>query len=704
MQAVALLDGGTHSINMTIWENYDFDRASYCEVVATAANSKQHVGQRYSINEFPILHKVPRKGLWVIEDMNKDPRLDAVSVANWLKEGVYARIGVPLTLNNRWMGNLAFHHPKPKVYNDLDKRLITGIGDLVTAAVERIRLREQTERARQRAERLAQVNAALSQATDDWAILAAISDYLDYLKPDFLTLNYVDINEAGYPAQMTARATWANGGFAPDHPTLNQTYDLTEFPATGLWAHNHDAALVISDVLTDERMDEFTSSFLSQLGNRAMIIIPLFGAGRWQAMIGCSWTTPRQLSNSDKHTCEALIQSAGAVVASRRAYLAEERARREMEMRAHELETIAKVSAVASSVLNEEELLGTVSYLTGVSFSQYQILTYLLDESGEYLLQSPRPMESGVSEQDTRIAIENHQSLIARVAQIREGVIVNDVANAPENTLMPFLADAQSEMAVPMIVADRLIGVLDIQSPEVNRFSEVDIRVMSTLADLIAVAVENARLYQGAQEIAAFEERNRLARELHDSVSQALYGIALGTRTARILYDRDPAQVAEPLDYVMSLAQAALTEMRALIFELRPESLENEGLIVALSKQAESVQARHGVKVEVDMCEEPPFSIDLKEALYRIAREALHNIVKHANATQVTLHMKQDDTDILLEIKDNGRGFDSAAKFPGHLGLQSMRERTERLNGTFTIHTAVGEGTRITVRIPCGGS
>jgi signal transduction histidine kinase len=223
---------------------------------------------------------------------------------------------------------------------------------------------------------------------------------------------------------------------------------------------------------------------------------------------------------------------------------------------------------------------------------------------------------------------------------------------------------------------------------------------MSTLADLIAVSVENARLYQQAQEVAAFEERNRLARELHDSVSQALYGIALGTRTARILYDRDPAKVIEPLDYVKSLAQAALTEMRALIFELRPESLENEGLVMALTKQAESVQARHGIQVQVELGEEPSYPVEMKEALYRIAREALHNIVKHANATQIKLCVSQADTMVLLEIHDNGKGFDPGGKFPGHLGLQSMRERTERLDGTFTIESAPGQGTHIRVQIP----
>jgi signal transduction histidine kinase len=255
-------------------------------------------------------------------------------------------------------------------------------------------------------------------------------------------------------------------------------------------------------------------------------------------------------------------------------------------------------------------------------------------------------------------------------------------------------------MTIPMVVADKLIGVLDVESPDKNRFSEANARVMAMLADLIAVAVQNARLYEQAQELAALEERNRLARELHDSVSQALYGIALGARTARTLLEHSPSRLGEPLDYVLTLAEAGLTEMRALIFDLRPESLENEGLIAALGKQVAVLQGRHGINVQTDFCEEPTLSLDVKEMLYRIAREALHNTVKHAQANRVTLRLNYDYQDLQLEIVDNGLGFDRDGSFPGHLGLLSMRERAARLNAAITIDSSPGMGTRIAVRIP----
>ncbi|TME05173.1 MAG: sensor histidine kinase [Chloroflexi bacterium] len=202
------------------------------------------------------------------------------------------------------------------------------------------------------------------------------------------------------------------------------------------------------------------------------------------------------------------------------------------------------------------------------------------------------------------------------------------------------------------------------------------------------------------QTTTALEERQKLARELHDSVSQALYGISLGTHAARIALSRDPDHVAEPLDYVLSLAEAGLAEMRALIFELRPESLEMEGLVSALTKQAAALQARYEIAVSTELCDEPDLPLRTKQELYRIAQEAMHNTVKHARASEVVLSLEQTADGITMEVRDDGVGFDTTASFPGHLGLHSMRERVANLGGTFQIESTPGAGARICVCIP----
>jgi signal transduction histidine kinase len=254
--------------------------------------------------------------------------------------------------------------------------------------------------------------------------------------------------------------------------------------------------------------------------------------------------------------------------------------------------------------------------------------------------------------------------------------------------------------AVPLRIQDRIVGVLTCYSGVGVSLSPSDQGLLSTIADQVAVAVENARLYVQARDLVALEERQRLARELHDSVSQALYGIVLGVRTARTLLDRDPARAAEPLEYVLTQAEAGITEMRALIFELRPEILESEGLVTALTKHVESLQVRHGVAVHARLGTEPNVPFPVKEALHRIAQEALRNVVRHAHAQSVELSLENTANLITLDIHDDGKGFDPSDGFPGHFGLRTMHERATLLGGTFTIDSSPGKGTHITVKVP----
>jgi signal transduction histidine kinase len=223
-----------------------------------------------------------------------------------------------------------------------------------------------------------------------------------------------------------------------------------------------------------------------------------------------------------------------------------------------------------------------------------------------------------------------------------------------------------------------------------------DLEFLATIADQIAVALENARLIALAQGQAALEERHKLARDLHDSVSQALYGIALGARTAKAQLERDPQLAHEPLDYVLQLAEAGVTEMRALIFELRPEHLERDGLVAALQQQAEMMRLRYHLETETQFDPEPDWSLEVKQALLRIAQEALHNTVKHAQATRAHLSLRGRT----LEIGDDGVGFKADQRFEDRYGQRTMRERAEVIRAQFDLETATGQGTRIRVTLP----
>ena len=154
------------------------------------------------------------------------------------------------------------------------------------------------------------------------------------------------------------------------------------------------------------------------------------------------------------------------------------------------------------------------------------------------------------------------------------------------------------------------------------------------------------------------------------------------------------------MDHVVELAEASQAEMRALIFELRPEPLETEGLVAAINRLMEAVRARYGIAITTFAAEEPEAPIEVKEALYRIAQEALRNAVKHGHPRRLDVNLKARGGELMLEIADDGVGFDAHGRFPGHLGLRSMRERALAVGGSLKVVSARGHGTRIVVRVP----
>jgi PAS domain S-box-containing protein len=375
-------------------------------------------------------------------------------------------------------------------------------------------------------------------------------------------------------------------------------------------------------------------------------------------------------------------------------------------------ERVAALSRVASKLTLDAPVEETLRALAESVIGASTATTYLvvLTDGGadELRLVGSHGLPAGYYEGLRAIFEAGIRSPVHEAVLAREPTVMRDahrmILNEPlYSPLHPF-ADEVPENTIhilPLVVRGRAIGAICFGYLPGREPTEDEQAFLGAVADQTAVAVENSRLFAEARGKAALKERQKLARELHDSVSQALYGIALGTKTARTLLERDPKDAAAgPLEYVISLAEAGMAEMRALIFELRPESLETEGLVAALEKQAAALAARHEIEVEAALCDEPEASLEAKEAVYRIAQEALHNTVKHARPTNVGIKMACGPERITLEVYDDGLGFDAQSDFPGHLGLRSMRERTSSLGGTLEVTSVPGKGTRIYASIP----
>ena len=257
-------------------------------------------------------------------------------------------------------------------------------------------------------------------------------------------------------------------------------------------------------------------------------------------------------------------------------------------------------------------------------------------------------------------------------------------------------APAASALLVPLPRRDSLAGVLVLADPVLNEAHQVDL--VAAVAQQFGAALDNARLLLEARERSALEERQHLARELHDSVSQALFGVVLGLQTAQKEVE-SPGRLRDAVEYASELADAALKEMRSLIFELSPEALEADGLVGLLGRQAEMLRARHGLEVELDLTE-PPLPLETKAVLYRVAQEAVHNIVKHARAKQVDVTLAQHDGLVQLVVRDNGRGFTIGTQGKESFGLHSMHERMLLLGGHLKVRSELGAGTQVLAALP----
>jgi PAS domain S-box-containing protein len=266
--------------------------------------------------------------------------------------------------------------------------------------------------------------------------------------------------------------------------------------------------------------------------------------------------------------------------------------------------------------------------------------------------------------------------------------------------------DWQAGVYVPLSWENRVIGFLAIFLPTpLLGPSEADLALYRALADQAAVVVMNGRLAARAAKAAALLERGRLARELHDSVSQGLFSMTMHARAAQLALAAIGVEDDDPLNHSVAelaeLTRGALAEMRALIFELRPGALAEEGLVRALRKTAAALAAREHVDILVAGPEDPLDLLpDVEEHLYRIATEAMNNLIKHSRAAHSSVHIASSDGALTIRVTDDGVGFDTGVVRPGHLGQSTMTQRAAAIGATFAITSALGAGTVVLVSLP----
>jgi signal transduction histidine kinase len=266
--------------------------------------------------------------------------------------------------------------------------------------------------------------------------------------------------------------------------------------------------------------------------------------------------------------------------------------------------------------------------------------------------------------------------------------------------------DMRSFLGVPIVDAGAVIGAFYLtEKLDAPDFSDPDVDLIELLAAHAAIAIANARLQEQARELSVVAERNRLALELHDAVSQKLFGLVLNAEAAVTLLDRDPADPTASrgqVERLQDLARDALEELRSLVFELRPLDVEKDGLAGALRKHVELVRRLEELEIELVVDGEPDAAPTRDQEVLRIAQEALQNAVKHARAEHVTVTLSASAGRLDLEIEDDGVGFDPAGEGirSRRLGLTSMEERAGQIGGMLAIDSAPTKGTTVRLEVP----
>ncbi len=388
--------------------------------------------------------------------------------------------------------------------------------------------------------------------------------------------------------------------------------------------------------------------------------------------------------------------------------LANQTLERRVEERTRELATLNAIAAVVSRSLDLRDILSDALDETLEITQMGCGGSYRLEGEGEEAYLNPL-VYRGLSDEFVRLA----RRLPLRGSGVQAAAsagrpLVWQVQTSPAEPVMKQALEREGVelvVSVPLMAKGRLVGAIQLGAREIRAFAPEELSLLAAIGQQVGIAVENARLYEQAQQSAAFAERSRLARELHDSVTQSLYSLTLyAEAAARMMQDKEHTQAISALREMRDTAQEALREMRLLIFQLRPPALEKSGLAAALQARLDAVETRGGIRAKLLVegasgVEQLPLLV--QEELYHIAQEALNNALKHAHPRQVQIYLRFDPDALHLEISDDGAGFAlEGVQEGGGLGLPGMRERAERIGAGLRIESAPGQGTKVMVTVP----
>ncbi len=630
-------------------------------------------------------------------------------VSNWRgpdfvqQAQVYALAAFSLRAKDRLLGTLGLATRQgPRPFSRSERELLRAVSDQAAVAIENARLYAETSRRVDEIETLFAVQQAITSRLDPSAVLKLIADearrltaaetsLVFNLKEDTL---YLSIISSDTPFEV------APGYRLPLKQSLTGQAIEQQHP------------LRVNDV---ENTPGVYTDLAQRLKAHSVMVVPLISGQEAIGAISVINKTTGPFGLDDERVLSMLASSALIGLENARLYQQEQDRRHEAEQRHRIAESLRDILTVLNS---NRPLPETVAYIVNQAsrlLGADAVAVYrLIDKNGPLKIEAAHGLPA---EYVNSIQIPLGQGLVGRAALYRQPMAISNVTETPTldletiqqqdaetwRLLSQLIGHFKAILAVPLVVKDEVYGGIVLYYTQVRQFAQEEIDLTVAFADQVALALENARLFDQAEQAGILEERQRLARDLHDSVTQALYGVTMfAEAAARLLAAGNIALATEHLNELRHTGQEALQEMRLLLFELRPPVLEEEGLIAALQTRLEAVERRSGLitELKVEGHEEMSLPPKVEEGLYRIAQEALNNILKHAEAQHVTIQLRQFDHKIQLLVTDDGRGFDPATtRERAGMGLRGMAERAAQLGAHLGVNSQPGQGTTITIEV-----
>ncbi len=606
--------------------------------------------------------------------------------------GLYSLLCMPLIAHGQVIGVLALAHQARDYYRQEHVDLLCGPSSQAAGAIENARLFRDSQEHLARLTATYRMAQALSSTVELQSVIeTVVADAtkqtsfpiaaLALMQPRTLTVDFPA--SVGMPERFRRLI---------DGIPINSPY--LEGSAFQIAMNSHRPAIV-EDVATDPSTEPVREIML-RAGLVSYVCMPLVAKGRFEGALFVYDRHPRPDAAIDLPYLTALADQAAVAIANARLY-------ESMDESLHQTRALQRVTSALAASLDLQELLGLALTSAVQLFGADRAAIYMFDHQAQEVTCAA---SHGLSD----------EYLLAVQAAYR-----NDRGARPQQPDYRYLADAQTEqrtqatrdaarregfhsiLLASLKFREERVGTFALYHNNVRHYSETEIGLAKTLAEQAGIAIEHAHLFAQTQRLAVVEERNRLARELHDSVTQSLFSMSLIAQALPALMQRSPTGAQERIERLGDLARGALAEMRSLIFELRPAALEEEGLAEAIRKHAASFQSHEAIDVVTEIAgRERRLPIEIEEALFRITQETLNNVSKHARASSVTITLQFSDNQLALSVRDDGVGFliDEPNGRHGGFGMTSMRQRAERLGGSFGVRSMPGGGTSVQVEIP----